>query len=166
MIGNKIKKVDALVNNYHMAIQPQTKQTEEYFRLLSFFKNACSLANPGVGDAITDFLLVEVALDYLKLDYEGLLSMYKDYPSKTIKINVKDKNAIKVTEVADRVLEPAGLQELIEEACKKHGGLKAFLRASGTEDILRLHVEAPDMEAVDKIANDIKDIIKNCKELQ
>jgi hypothetical protein len=37
-----------------------------------------------------------------------------------------------VTEIEDKVVEPHGLQDKIEEILKKHNGKKAFLRASGT----------------------------------
>jgi len=47
---------------------------------------------------------------------------------------------LRVNDIEDKVLEPQGLQAKIEEIIEKHKGKKAFLRASGTENVLRLHV--------------------------
>lgn len=51
----------------------------------------CKLANPSVGDAITNFLLFEVALEYLKMSYKDTLSLYQDLKFKTSKIAVNKK---------------------------------------------------------------------------
>lgn len=51
----------------------------------------CKLANPSVGDAITNFLLFEIALQYLKMNYEDTLKLYTDLKSKTSKIAVNKK---------------------------------------------------------------------------
>ncbi len=50
------------------------------------------------------------------------------------------------------MVEPLGLQDKIEEVLARHKGKKAFLRASGTEDVLRLHVEADTVEQVKAIS--------------
>ena len=47
---------------------------------------------------------------------------------------------MKVSEVEDKVLEPEYLQEKIDGILSSNKGVKAFVRASGTEDVLRLHV--------------------------
>lgn len=73
----------------------------------------CKLANPSVGDAITNFLLFEVALEYLKMSYKDTLSLYQDLKFKTSKIAVNKKQALKVTDIEDKVVEPIGLQEEI-----------------------------------------------------
>ena len=52
---------------------------------------SCKLANPSVGDAITNFLLFEVALKYLNKNYADTLKLYTDLKSKTSKIGVKHK---------------------------------------------------------------------------
>lgn len=91
--------------------------------------------------------------------YDTLLDLYHDYESRTSKIKVKNKQVLKVTYVEDKVVEPADLQPAIDEILKKHGGYKAFVRASGTEDVLRLHVEAKDMETVEKIEREIGEVV-------
>lgn len=47
---------------------------------------------------------------------------------------------MKTTDIEDKVTSPEGLQEKIDEIVRKNDGKKAFLRPSGTENVLRLHV--------------------------
>ena len=67
------------------------KDLEEYLKFLEFYVCACRLSNPSVGDAICVFLLFELALFYLKKNYNDTLAMYKDLESLTSKIAVKAK---------------------------------------------------------------------------
>lgn len=62
---------------------------------------------------------------------------------------------LKVTDIEDKVVEPAGLQTQIDKVVTKHKGKKAFLRASGTENVLRLHVEAETVEQVEAITKEV-----------
>jgi phosphoacetylglucosamine mutase len=102
------------------------------------------------------FLLFELSLFYLKKDYKDTLKMYTDLESLTSKIGVKTKENLRVTEIEDRVVEPHGLQDQIDAVLEKHKGKKAFLRASGTENVLRLHVEADTADQVKSITNEIR----------
>lgn len=43
---------------------------------------------------------------------------------------------------------------------KKYDGKKAFLRASGTENVLRLHVEAETADQVELITKEVTEIVK------
>ena len=67
------------------------EQLTKYFEFMEFYLMSCKLANPSVGDAITNFLLFEIALNYLKKNYEDTLKLYTDLKSKTSKIAVKHK---------------------------------------------------------------------------
>ena len=87
-------------------------------------------------------------MKYLKMDYQSAMGLYTDLKSKTSKIQVKRKENLQVTEIEDKVVEPKGLQNAIEGILKELNGKKAFLRASGTENVLRLHVEAENREIV------------------
>ena len=128
-------------------------------KFLEFYVCACRLSNPSVGDAICVFLLFELALFYLKKNYNDTLAMYKDLESLTSKIAVKAKEKLRVNDIEDKVLEPEGLQKTIEGIIEKHKGKKAFLRASGTENVLRLHVEAETQEQVQAITAEIRDLV-------
>lgn len=86
------------------------------------------------------------------MEYSDTLKLYHDLKFKTSKIAVKKKSNLEVTKIEDKVVKPEGLQDQIEGILAKHKGKKAFLRASGTEDVLRLHVEAESQEQVEAIS--------------
>ena len=67
------------------------KSLEEYNKFIEFYVRCCRLANPSVGDAITNFLLFEIALHYNKMEYSDTLKLYHDLKFKTSKIAVKKK---------------------------------------------------------------------------
>ena len=77
---------------------------------LEFYLNSCYLANPSVGDAISNLLMFELALHYMKISYKDTFKLYTDLKSKTSKIAVKNKEALKVTDIEDKVVSPQGLQ--------------------------------------------------------
>ena len=62
------------------------------------------------------------------------------------KIKVADRTKFKVTEDESRLTFPTELQDDIDAALKKVNGGKAFVRASGTEDLVRLYCEAETAE--------------------
>ena len=135
-----IKKLEAIVENREMLLNTEVaknnpdyaKQLVSLCEFLEFYLNSCYLANPSVGDAISNLLMFELALHYMKISYKDTFKLYTDLKSKTSKIAVKNKEALKVTDIEDKVVSPQGLQQAIEEILKKHNGKKAFLRASGT----------------------------------
>ena len=58
------------------------------------------------------------------------------------KIKVSDRTKFTITEDESRLTYPLELQEEIDAAIAKVDEGKAFVRPSGTEDILRLYCEA------------------------
>ncbi len=85
--------------------------------------------------------------------------------SKTSKIAVKSKENVRTTNIEDQVISPMGLQQQIDEVVRKHDGKKAFLRPSGTENVLRLHVEAKTEQQVEEITKEINVIVSSDPEL-
>lgn len=49
------------------------------------------------------------------MSYKDTLTIYHDLKSKTSKIAVNKKEALKVTDIEDKVVEPAGLQSDIDK---------------------------------------------------
>ena len=87
-----LKSKTAIIDSPGVQEKPELKaDLEEYFRYLSFYVDACKLSNPSVGDAICVFLLFELALHYLKMEYQDTLKLYTDLESLTSKIAVKTK---------------------------------------------------------------------------
>jgi phosphoacetylglucosamine mutase len=55
---------------------------------------------------------------------------------------VSDRYKFKTTEDETRLVQPKELQDIIDKAVSEVKNGKAFVRPSGTEDILRLYCEA------------------------
>jgi len=111
-------------------------------RLLAF----ASLSNHAIGDAIADLLLVVTVLRYRQWTAKEWRSMYDDLPSIQSKV-AASRAALDLIVVSDderRVVKPAALQEAIDAAVAASGDkcARAFVRPSGTEDVVRLYVEA------------------------
>ena len=66
-----------------------------------------------------------------------------------------DRTAFKTIADESRLTEPMEVQEFIDQAVSEVESGKAFVRPSGTEDILRLYSEAADEEQMDKLAQKI-----------
>lgn len=78
---------------------------------------------------------------------------------------VSDRTKFKVIKDESRLTQPSGLQDFIDQASKKIDGGRAFVRPSGTEDILRLYVEATERSNVKVLADQIlEEINKNYKD--
>ena len=52
-----------------------------------------------------------------------------------------------------------GLQEQIDEIIKNYEGSRTFVRPSGTEDLLRIFVEAPTREIIDEIGGKVEEVV-------
>ncbi len=77
-----------------------------------------------------------------------------------LKVSVSDRTAITTTDAERRCVTPAGLQEEIDRLVAagpqgKKGVRRAFVRPSGTEDVVRVYAEAESREEVDQLANEV-----------
>lgn len=59
----------------------------------------------------------------------------------------------------DIVLEPKEIQDKINTIVAKYPGARAFIRPSGTEDIVRVYAESEDMAVVDALTKEIQEMI-------
>jgi len=75
------------------------------------------------------------------------------------KIKVQDRSKFKVTPDESRLVSPEDLQKDIDASVAKVNGGKAFVRPSGTEDVLRLYAEAQTMEEVEMLTTEITNVI-------
>jgi phosphoacetylglucosamine mutase len=100
------------------------------------------LINQTVGDALSDMLLVEVVLAYKGYGGAEWDSLYTDLPNRLVKVSVKDRGAFKTEDAERRLTAPQGLQSKLDSLIKKYEGGRAFVRASGTEDAVRVYAEA------------------------
>lgn len=117
--------------------------------------NLIDLINETVGDAIADMLLVETILHSKGWDIQQWEGAYTDLPNKLMKVTVADRNVITTTDAERKCVTPQGLQEEIDKLIAKYNKARSFVRASGTEDIIRVYAEAETEEEVNKLAAEV-----------
>lgn len=124
--------------------------------------NLTKLINPTVGDAFSDLLAVEAVLSYYSWslrDWDA--NLYCDVPSVQDKLRVKDRTIIKTSKDETQVLSPDGIQEKINQCVSKVKKGRAFIRPSGTEDVVRVYAEAETNQEARDLAIDVLHIIYN-----
>jgi len=106
------------------------------------------------GDGIlTSLKLMQVVMDRKK-PLSELAAPVKIYPQKLINVRVKDKEAAQHDEkLTQRAAE-------INEQLEKDGKGRVLVRASGTEPLIRVMVEAESMEMASSYAEELADILK------
>jgi phosphoacetylglucosamine mutase len=119
-----------------------------------FFIQFHQLINPAVGDALCDMLLV----DYLLKSALGGWTLqqwnelYQDLPSRMLKVKVQDRSIIQCNDNETECIEPDAVQPLLQKAMDSVNHGRAFVRPSGTEDIVRIYAEATTREEADALA--------------
>lgn len=117
------------------------------------------LINQTVGDAISDLLCVLAALHYLRLTPAQWDLNYTDLPNRLEKVVVNDRSIFKTTNAEKALVEPAGLQALIDAAVAKYPKGRSFVRASGTEDAVRVYAEADTRENANQLSEDVRILV-------
>jgi phosphoacetylglucosamine mutase len=113
------------------------------------------LINQCIGDALCDMLVVEAALLALDLDLSAWTSLYTDLPNIQIKAQVPNRSIYRTTDADTRLSEPLGIQEQVDAAVAGIELGRAFVRPSGTEDVVRVYAEAATAKDCEKLANAI-----------
>ncbi|OUC39675.1 hypothetical protein D917_04677, partial [Trichinella nativa] len=104
------------------------------------------------GDAMTNLLLAETILQHRDWNIEKWDEMFVDYPCRQLKIKVSNRFAVKTADCDRICVAPSGLWERITELGKKYSYSRAFIRPSGTEDVVRVYAEAGKQEDADDLA--------------
>ncbi|CAI2350528.1 unnamed protein product [Caenorhabditis sp. 36 PRJEB53466] len=103
--------------------------------------------NETVGDAFADLLAVEAVLRHLGWSMDDWAEkLYTDVPNVQIKVPVIDRSIFKTTHSEQRLVKPEGIQKIIDEDVAKYKNSRAFIRPSGTENIVRVYAEADTVE--------------------
>ncbi len=105
------------------------------------------------GDGLYTFFKVLAILASQKITFAEYVSDFHKYPQKLINVRVADK---------ERILKNPDLKlyfDGINEKLSGHGRL--LVRASGTENLIRVMVEAPTSEEADSIATAVSEHIKS-----
>jgi phosphoacetylglucosamine mutase len=126
-----------------------------------------TLINQAVGDAISDLLLIDAILQIEDCTVEQWSRLYQDLPSKQTKVSVPDRTMIQTNDTETRCVQPEGLQAALDRAIAQHGGggggggdglARAFIRPSGTENVVRVYAEATTNP--EGLANAAEDIVR------
>ncbi|KAL3698975.1 hypothetical protein R1sor_016997 [Riccia sorocarpa] len=113
------------------------------------------LVNQAVGDALSGILMVELILRYQGWSIQQWDTIYTDLPSRQLKVKVLDRSVITTTAAETRVKSIPQLQEAIDNEVEKYEAGRAFVRPSGTEDVVRVYAEAATQELADNLAREV-----------
>lgn len=133
--------------------------TDDQKESLGKLKLTIDLINETVGDAISDMLLVETILHAKGWNLSDWEAQYKDLPNLIKKVKVLNRNVFETTDAERICVKPEGLQEKIDEAVKKYVRGRAFVRPSGTEDVVRVYAEAENADDVQMLAAEVQIIV-------
>lgn len=124
-------------------------------------KNLKDCINQTVGDAISDLLTVELILAMRDLTIADWSLLYTDLPSRQLKVQVKDRTVIRTQDAERRVCEPVKLQMQIDALVEtsQMGKARAFVRPSGTEDVVRVYAEEDTQQSADLLAKKVAQLV-------
>ncbi|CAA7061421.1 unnamed protein product [Microthlaspi erraticum] len=144
-----------------VAKQKELTQGSEEHKAVSRLVAVSNLINQAVGDALSGLLLVEVILQHMGWSVEKWNELYEDLPSRQIKVEVPDRTAVVTTSEETEALKPLGIQDGINAEIEKYTRGRAFIRPSGTEDVVRVYAEASTQEDADSLANSVAQLVKS-----
>ncbi|XP_075532667.1 phosphoglucomutase 3-like protein nst [Dermacentor variabilis] len=140
------------------AIQELANDSNQYAERQQAAKkllHTMDLINQTVGDAISDMLLVETVLHAKGICAPEWNSFYAELPNRQLKIHVANRNIITTTNAERRCLSPSDLQPAIDQLVQGYHSGRAFVRPSGTEDIVRVYAEASTQDGANKLAYEV-----------
>lgn len=125
------------------------------------------LINQAIGDALSDLLLVDAILSLKEWSWDDWDSLYQDLPSRQLKIRVTDRKSVETNEDETKVISPTSLQSAIDatlsvfqkgNACN-FVPVRAFVRPSGTEDVVRIYAEGPTQNDANSLAYEVANLV-------
>lgn len=143
-------------NKFHETVANHVDQSSE----LKILKYLAKLINQTVGDAISDMMAVLAVLSILQWSPSRWDREFTDLPNKLTKVVVSDRSAFTTTDQERRLVSPAGLQDKIDEAVARFKSGRSFVRASGTEDAVRVYAEAATQSEKDQLSSMVGDLVR------
>lgn len=134
--------------------------TIEAQKALKALRLLSKLINQTVGDAISDMLAVLLALSMLSYTPAQWDSCYTDLPNRLAKVLVPDRSVFKTTNAERQLVSPVGLQEKIDDLVRDYKQGRSFVRASGTEDAVRVYAEASTSKDAVELAEKVSSLVK------
>ena len=148
-IQEKFDKLNSLVEN--------SKDSQ----VLELFQKFIGLFNTTTGDAISSLLGVESVLKTFDWSVDDALNLYPELPAINTKVQIKDKSVFKCDERETNLVQPQEFQKQIDEWAKLYENGRVFVRASGTEDVVRIYCEADTMEHTEDLVKKTEELLKN-----
>jgi phosphoacetylglucosamine mutase len=121
------------------------------------------LVNQTVGDALSDLLLVLAILTFKQWSPADWNESYTDLPNRLLKVEVKDRTQFTTTNAERTLVTPGELQVQIDELVKKYSQARCFVRASGTENVVRVYAEALTRALADELALKVSHLLEAYK---
>jgi phosphoacetylglucosamine mutase len=117
--------------------------------------------NKTIGDSLSSLICIESCLRFLNMNLDDFYNIYYEYPAVNVKVKVTNKSIFIPNDDETRLESPIVMQENIDEIVLKYYSGRAFIRPSGTEDVLRIYAEAKTIEEANDIAEQVKSYILN-----
>lgn len=99
--------------------------------------------------------MVEGILRRKQWSYMDWAALYEDLPSRLSTLLVEDRSIVTTTNAETCCVTPEGLQAAIDSEVAKYPQGRAFVRASGTEDLVRVYAEADTHENCDHLSLEV-----------
>lgn len=122
-------------------------------------KALSQLINQTVGDAISDMMGVLAVLSILNWSPADWNKEFTDLPNKLTKVIVPDRTIFVATDQERKLLSPRGLQDKIDAEVAQFDNGRSFVRASGTEDAVRVYAEASTREDTEKLSRAVSSLV-------
>lgn len=118
--------------------------------------------NKFTGDALSVLIIVEFILKFFGWTLEQWDALYEDRPNSLTSVRIPDRMAIKTANAGRTCVKPNGFQKVVDQLIGQHGdSARCFVRASGTEDLVRIYAEGRDQQSAKKLAADVeKELIR------
>lgn len=134
--------------------------TKQAFGALQRLRVLPALVNQAVGDALSDLLLVDAILQLQGWSIaHWARALYQDLPSRQLKVKVADRTVIETNENETECLSPTSVQSELQAAMQQCRRGRAFVRPSGTEDVVRIYAEAETAQQADALAAKAAEIV-------
>ncbi len=131
---------------------------KEILNLISDFLKSF---NPTVGDSLSVLICAEKCLKIMNFKCSDIYDLFQILPSVNMKKVVKDKLIYISNEDDSRLIEPFDTQIKIDDIVNeyKNDFGRCFVRASGTEDIVRIYAEAKSIDIAQKISDRVYELL-------
>lgn len=135
-----------LFSNHFNEVIDAELQKDGNNRSIKTLKLFSQIINQTIGDAITDMIGIIAILAIMKWSPATWDQEYTDLPNRLTKAIVPDRSVFVTTDQERRLVSPEGLQDKIDALVSKYPRGRSFIRASGTEDAVRIYAEAETLD--------------------